>query len=76
MLCMRSAAQNQAVSHITVILAFLIKIVDTWAIQAVRIEFIFHLYVHSLHIFFFRYRLGQISNNVPRKSPVGIFEEK
>ena len=21
-------------------------------------------------------RLGQISNNVPRKSPVGIFEEK
>ena len=25
MLCMRSAAQHQAVSHITVILAFLIK---------------------------------------------------
>ena len=22
------------------------------------------------------HRLGQISNNVPRKSPVGIFEEK
>ena len=25
---------------------------------------------------FLGYRLGQISNNVPRKSPVGIFEEK
>ena len=24
----------------------------------------------------FTIRLGQISNNVPRKSPVGIFEEK
>ena len=40
-----------------------------------------HLYLYSLWAKYrkpsiLHFRLGQISNNVPRKSPVGIFEEK